>query len=95
MGWIQKGKPFEGVEVWKNRGAHPTATVPDIPEVYEYMVFRAEIEGVAMTLEPKYFKYNLAQGVRSFFGIKTDRLGEVMFDDKNPAAWKEYRNKRP
>ena len=87
---LLEASPFEGVEVWKARPSDPQIPVPEIPEVFKYMCFRADREGQKMTLDPRYFVERLVLGIREFFGVKTDRVGDIMIDQRNPEAWKEF-----
>ena len=91
---IMKLNPYEGIEVWKTRPFNSQSPVPEIPEVFTYMCFRAEREETKMGLDPIFFTEQLVLGMRDFFGVKTDRVGNVMCDDRNPEAWEEFSCKK-
>ena len=60
-------------------------------EIYEYMVFRAELEGLPFNLRFESFVAWLIIGIRNFFGITTDGEGNVLSDTQNPDALKKWR----
>ena len=64
----------------------------DTPQVFHYIVFRAEKEGVPFDLQELTFKNLLAAGCRNFFGAKTNELGDVLEDVNNPTVLDEFKS---
>ena len=61
------------------------------PEIFRYIKFRAEKEGVGFDLGQKFFKKLLASGVRRFFGCETTSGGTVVVDHKQPEILAAFR----
>ena len=72
----------------------PRTTVPENPEIWEYMRFRAEREETGFDLKTSLFRGLLARGCTLFFGATTDQNGNVLSDNKNPEVFEEFRNAR-
>ena len=62
------------------------------PEIFNYMKFRAEQEGVPFELNAMFFKHNLDRGVRLFFGVETDCEGGVLRDTRSPDTLVAFRS---
>ena len=60
-------------------------------DIYYYMQFRAEIEGVAFDLEHKWFAANFYAGIRSFFGVQLDDEGNILEDTQKPEILEDWR----
>ena len=92
---LLKSNPFEGIEVWKKRfetirGVEVFRPIPEIPEIFTYMCYRAEREEKVMALHPRYFVEKLEMGIMDFYGVKTDQIGNVILDLHNPEAFQQF-----
>lgn len=66
--------------------------LPTTPEIFSYMVFRAEKEGQAFEFDEGWFKDHLVSGVRGFFGVEVDSTGDILKDEKNPIWFAEFKS---
>ena len=60
-------------------------------EIYDYMVFRADLEKQPFDMPLSTFSALLGFGMKHFFGITTDGEGKVLSDNHNPEALKKWR----
>jgi len=64
------------------------------PEVFHYIMFRLEKAGIQSDLDDKYFKQEMQDGCRRFFGAIVDEAGDVLSDPKYPRWLEEFKNSR-
>ena len=58
--------------------------------LHRYMRFRADFEGQAYELTPKFFFACLRAGIRHFFGVYVNTVSGIVHDVQNPAALREW-----
>jgi hypothetical protein len=60
-------------------------------ELFAYMTWRADQEGIEHRLSYEFYRAGLAKGCRNFFGIQVDTAG-IIGDEQQPALFARYRN---
>ena len=93
--WVPLGQPcpivYKLVAREDGKGKNKVRIEAPTPEIFRYMVFRAEKEGQDITLDGPWFQAHLGKGVRRFFGVEVDDSGATLSDAKNPVWFAEFK----
>ena len=52
--------------------------------LFDYMIFRADYEGVEFNLDIDFFKSSFNSGIRNFFGVQVNNISFPIWDDQEP-----------
>lgn len=76
-------KAFETTKhTTKKSQSYPHGFNVDI--LYDYMMLRADQEGVEFGLDIEFFESGFNSGIRNFFGVEVNNIGFPIWDDQEP-----------
>ena len=101
--WDSESKKhvWQGIAYWKAKMTQDfwdernRQNAREVPEVWSYFTFISTemcADTPEMPFEPHYFSERLVDGCRNFFGVRTDRCGNVYTDENDPDRLERYRD---